>query len=638
MVVVVRSFEVATMSGAVVGRTILSDQCFKAYMLQASNAGEFFNCQGFCSKPHKEFVPSRRESARVTCLGNLNAGHPIDVLDNFGAWLSVSPQLLGAQLATSPLLQKRQTFKQPFKAVATTLTENWLASEELTSLAAAEEAMALARSAVMAAREVAYLATSPTDTDTSTDFSSETESLKVEQISGLDETGRFGVSHSLRGFQKYSETGLIYEDSLTGAAAMGTQSTLQFLGTVVEPAIWDTALYKDESGLDDEQLFSHKELIDLMSSNSNEVIAVSSKRHSERATRRVKAKENKKAAVIEPVRPKPKRAKKRKLAAESPNMISAFLRKAGKSRLLTAAEEVEMAKGTQELMKMEEIKARLQKTMAREPTSREWAEALGMDHHDFEKKLQKGRLCKSMLFRSNLRLVVSIAKRYQRRGASLQDLIQDGTTGLLRGVEKYDAKKGFRFSTYASWWIKQAVTKSLAKYSVPVRLPMYLYEVFSRINKAKSELLEKDGHQPSVEKIAEFAGLSTTKVISVTRLFKQARSLDKRIGDEDSSTLGDFLADNHTRSSIDVAEQELMRKCLDQILNTLSPRERDVMVMRYGLANAMPKTLKDIGVACNLSRERIRQLERQAMRKLRQPGVNCVMRTYLGDIDLFAAE
>ncbi|YAF96862.1 MAG: RNA polymerase sigma factor RpoD [Nodularia sp. CChRGM 3473] len=308
--------------------------------------------------------------------------------------------------------------------------------------------------------------------------------------------------------------------------------------------------------------------------------------------------------------------------------IRLYLQEIGRIRLLRADEEIELARKIADLLELERVRERLSEQLERDPRDSEWAEAVQLPLPAFRYRLHIGRRAKDKMVQSNLRLVVSIAKKYMNRGLSFQDLIQEGSLGLIRAAEKFDHEKGYKFSTYATWWIRQAITRAIADQSRTIRLPVHLYETISRIKKTTKLLSQEMGRKPTEEEIATRMEMTIEKLRFIAKSAQLPISLETPIGKEEDSRLGDFIeSDGETPE--DQVSKNLLREDLEKVLDSLSPRERDVLRLRYGLDDGRMKTLEEIGQIFNVTRERIRQIEAKALRKLRHPNRNSVLKEYI---------
>ncbi len=308
--------------------------------------------------------------------------------------------------------------------------------------------------------------------------------------------------------------------------------------------------------------------------------------------------------------------------------IRLYLQEIGRIRLLRADEEIELARKIADLLELERIRERLSHKLERDPRDSEWAEEVQQPLPQFRHRLHVGRRAKDKMVQSNLRLVVSIAKKYMNRGLSFQDLIQEGSLGLIRAAEKFDHEKGYKFSTYATWWIRQAITRAIADQSRTIRLPVHLYETISRIKKTTKLLSQEMGRKPTEEEIATRMEMTIEKLRFIAKSAQLPISLETPIGKEEDSRLGDFIeSDGETPE--DQVSKNLLREDLEKVLDSLSPRERDVLRLRYGLDDGRMKTLEEIGQIFNVTRERIRQIEAKALRKLRHPNRNSVLKEYI---------
>jgi RNA polymerase nonessential primary-like sigma factor len=261
-----------------------------------------------------------------------------------------------------------------------------------------------------------------------------------------------------------------------------------------------------------------------------------------------------------------------------------------------------------------------------------WAERLGVTAAELQQQLHRGRRAKERMIQANLRLVVAVAKKYQNRGMELLDLVQEGTLGLERGVEKYDPTRGFRFSTYAYWWIRQGITRAIATQSRTIRLPVHVTEKLNRIKKAQRQIATEQGRLASVADLARELGLSEDVVRLTLMRVPRSVSLDTRVGRDQDTELGELLEDSHATPEQALTRAEL-HSDLEALLDELTAREAAVIRLRFGLEDDTPQTLSQIGEDLHLSRERVRQIESRALLKLRQPQRRCRVHDYLSNLD-----
>ncbi|MGW5451145.1 RNA polymerase sigma factor [Nocardia sp. NPDC003979] len=304
----------------------------------------------------------------------------------------------------------------------------------------------------------------------------------------------------------------------------------------------------------------------------------------------------------------------------SADSVRAYLKQIGKVALLNAEEEVELAK-------------RIEAGLFAAEKMREFAEAgekLSVTtRRDFNWIVRDGNRAKNHLLEANLRLVVSLAKRYTGRGMAFLDLIQEGNLGLIRAVEKFDYTKGYKFSTYATWWIRQAITRAMADQARTIRIPVHMVEVINKLGRIQRELLQDLGREPTPEELAKEMDITPEKVLEIQQYAREPISLDQTIGDEGDSQLGDFIEDSEAVVAVDAVSFTLLQDQLQSVLETLSEREAGVVRLRFGLTDGQPRTLDEIGQVYGVTRERIRQIESKTMSKLRHPSRSQVLRDYL---------
>lgn len=309
--------------------------------------------------------------------------------------------------------------------------------------------------------------------------------------------------------------------------------------------------------------------------------------------------------------------------------VRMYLKEIGKVPLLSADEEIELAQNMEDgavaTEKINVLKGRL------DGASEEEKAEIKAEIKTLQRDVDKGADAKKRLAEANLRLVVSIAKRYVGRGMLFLDLIQEGNLGLIKAVEKFDYRKGFKFSTYATWWIRQAITRAIADQARTIRIPVHMVETINKLIRVSRQLLQELGREPTPEEIAEAMKMPVERVREILKISQEPVSLETPIGEEEDSHLGDFIQDDNVPVPVDAAAYTLLREQLEEVLDTLTDREKKVLSLRFGLEDGRGRTLEEVGKEFNVTRERIRQIEAKALRKLRHPTRSRKLRDYLED-------
>jgi RNA polymerase sigma factor (RpoD-like family) len=314
----------------------------------------------------------------------------------------------------------------------------------------------------------------------------------------------------------------------------------------------------------------------------------------------------------------------------SDDAVGAFFKEMARYPLLKPDEEVELARRVKFLVEVEQLRDRLSKELGRYPTKLEIAQALGLNERQLDHRLHRSRTAKRKMIRSNLRLVVSIAKRYLNRGVPFLDLIQEGALGLNRATEKFDPEKGYKFSTYAYWWIRQGITRTIANDARTIRLPIHIVEKLNKLKKAHRELRKELNRNPTEAELAQVLELTPDQLRNLQQVRRRSLSLNHRVGKGEDTELMELLEDNSTRSPEAQMSETMMRQEISSVLgDVLTEREKDIISLRYGLTTGEPHTLEEVGGLFNLSRERVRQIQTKAMRKLRRPQVAARLKNWL---------
>lgn len=480
----------------------------------------------------------------------------------------------------------------------TIATETLLQSEMAGIEAAAAEAVALAKAAVKAAREVVALSEGQTTLESEylKDIPSEADLLRIERarLTEMERLEDMNFSNRVQLFEIHSE------EECESQSPSSSSST---------PALGRECNISEQNAANSS--------VSPWQKTYN--IKARSSRQMERRARRVRAAE--KAATVASTISPTRSSRKVKKAVASNRYTSdsiRLLRDPSSSKLLTASEEVELSRGIQDLIKLDKIRAKYKEKTGKEPTLAQWAEVISIDQTTLKRRLQVGWDSFDKIINCNVRLVISVAKNYQNRGLSLQDLIQAGSMGLMRSAEKFDHSRGFKFSTYAYWWIRQSISKALTEQSRTIRLPVHIVESMNRIRASRRLLYQEHRRDPTKEEVAEVAGMTLSRLRHVTRCSRSPISLDRPVRKDMDEKFSDIVADTDSESTETIVNKELFKKDLDKVLDTLTEKEKQMVRLRYGLDDGRMKSLHEVGDHFSLSRERVRQIEVKALSKLRQ--------------------
>ncbi|XP_057436658.1 RNA polymerase sigma factor sigB [Lotus japonicus] len=479
---------------------------------------------------------------------------------------------------------------------ATSSAESLISSEDAVIAAAASEALALAKAAAKVAKDAALLVKKrpPAEAGYRPQVPSKSDNLLLNWIQHMEA-----------------------EDVVAGGS-MGA-------GAEVMEAV---DISPSEEEFDDAEP-TLEELEREQEELSNSITARSS-RQTERKAKRVRATEKATTNIVSFKSGSTSRKKRVPVQEVDYSDPLRYLRTTTRAtRLLTPTEEIELSEGIQDLIKLEKLQEDLAEKCGDQPTFAQWAAVAGVDQKTLRKRLNYGIFCKEKMIKSNIRLVISIAKNYQGAGMNLQDLVQEGCRGLVRGAEKFDASKGFKFSTYAHWWIKQAVRKSLSDQSRTIRLPFHMVEATYRVKEARKQLYSENGRHPDDEEVAEATGLSMKRLSAVLLTPKAPRSLEQKIGINQNLKPSEVIADPEAETAEEQLIKQFMKKDLEKVLDSLNPREKQVIRWRFGMDDGRMKTLQEIGEMLGVSRERIRQIESCAFRKLKNKKRNKHLQQYL---------